>query len=62
MGELISDEEFQNKKVDWFVRQWHYGRHSDETFTSNMIHMGFEKSIIEQALNDYYNGEEEDDS
>ena len=54
MGELISDEEFQDKKVDWFVKQWHYGRHNDETFKKNMIHMGFDEALVEQTLKEYY--------
>jgi len=57
-ADIISKTEFWERKVDWFVRMWKFGRHDDETFARNMQIMGYEEETIRECIDDYY-GEDE---
>ena len=51
----VSHKEFWERKVDWFVRMWQYGRHDDVTFTKNMQLMGYDEEAVQDCLEEYNN-------
>tara|TARA_R110001583_G_scaffold104022_1_gene251420 strand:- start:1173 stop:1346 length:174 start_codon:yes stop_codon:yes gene_type:complete len=57
MGEVITYEDFERKKVDWYVQMWKYGKHDDAVFAHNMERIGFDKKDIQECLNAYHDGD-----
>tara|TARA_R100000306_G_C4267280_1_gene88309 strand:+ start:41 stop:238 length:198 start_codon:yes stop_codon:yes gene_type:complete len=54
---VITKKEFWQRKVDWYIQMWKFGRHNDEAFTKNMQLMGYDEDTIKDCLEDYYEEE-----
>lgn len=57
MGEVVTYEDFMNRKEDWYVQMWKYGKHDDAVFAHNMERIGFDKKDIQECLNAYHDGD-----
>ena len=57
MSDVITYEDFERKKVDWYVQMWKYGKHDDAVFAHNMERIGFDKKDIQECLNAYHDGD-----
>ena len=55
MGEVVTYEDFMNRKEAWYVQMWKYGKHDDAVFAYNMERIGFNKKDIQECLNEYHN-------
>ena len=57
MTVVVTHQEFWDRKTDWFVQMWKYGRHDDKTFARNMALMGYDKKTIQECLDEFYDEE-----
>jgi len=57
MTVVVTQQEFWDRKTDWFVQMWKYGRHDDKTFAKNMALMGYDKKSIQECLDEFYDEE-----
>ena len=57
MTVVVTKQEFWDRKVDWYVQMWKYGRHDDTAFARNMTLLGYDKQTIQECLDEFYNEE-----
>ena len=43
---VISQREFWEKKVEYFIQMFFYGRDNHEVFINNMLYMGFNENDV----------------
>jgi len=55
MGELITHQEFLERKVEQCIMLWKYGKNTTEQFTISMIRLGYDEAVIQQSIEDYFN-------
>jgi len=47
---IITEDEFMDRKVDWYTQMWWNERHTDDQYVLNMVHMGFDESTIRNNM------------
>ena len=43
---IVSQRDFWEKKVEYFIQMFFYGKDTPEVFMNNMLHMGFNKNDV----------------
>ena len=47
---IITEDEFMERKVDWYTQMWWNERHTDDQYIYNMKHMGFDEALIRNNM------------
>jgi hypothetical protein len=55
MGELITYQDFLERKVDQCIMLWKYGKNTTEQFKISMVRLGYDEEVIQESLDDYFN-------
>ena len=43
---IVSQRDFWERKVEYFIQMFFYGKDTPEVFMNNMLHMGFNKNDV----------------
>ena len=47
---IITEDEFAERKLDWYTQMWWNERHTDDQYVNNMVHYGFDESAIRSNM------------
>ena len=47
---IISEDEFAQRKIDWYTQMWWNERHTDDQYVYNMVHYGFDEPTIRNNM------------
>jgi len=47
---IITEDEFMERKINWYVQQWWNDRHTDDQYVNNMVHYGFDETAVRNNL------------
>ena len=47
---IITEDEFMERKVNWYTQMWWNERHTDDQYIYNMKHMGFDEALIRNNM------------
>ncbi len=47
---IITQDEFAQRKIDWYTQMWWNERHTDDQYVNNMVHYGFDESAIRNNM------------
>tara|TARA_R100000315_G_C5228976_1_gene139915 strand:- start:1029 stop:1238 length:210 start_codon:yes stop_codon:yes gene_type:complete len=54
-GELITYQEFLERKVEQCITLWRYGKNTTEQFKISMLRLGYDEEVVQESLDDYFN-------
>lgn len=54
MCDIVTYDEFRERKVEKYIQLWIYGQYTTEQFTSALVRLGFDTDTIEESLDDYF--------
>ena len=54
MCDIVTYDEFRERKVEKYIQLWIYGQYTTEQFTSALVRLGFDTDTIEKSLDDYF--------
>ena len=55
MVDIISYEDFLDRKVNQHIAFWKYGKTSTEEFKNSMLRLGYDEKTIDKSIDDYFN-------
>ncbi len=55
MGELITYQDFLERKVEQCIMLWKYGKNTTDQFKISMLRLGYDEKDIQDSLDDYFN-------
>jgi len=47
---IITEDEFMERKINWYVQQWWNDRHTDDQYVNNMVHYGFDETAVRNHM------------
>ena len=54
IGEVVTYQEFLERKVDQCIMLWKCGKNTTEQFKISMFRLGCDDDIIQESLDDYF--------
>ena len=54
MSDVITYQEFLERKVDQCITLWKYGKNTTEQFKISMVRLGYDEQDIQENIDDYF--------
>ena len=54
MGEIVTYQEFHERKIDQCIMLWKYGKNTTEQFIISLVRLGYDAELIQESLDDYF--------